>query len=127
MFCCKGCQGNCQVTLTTHSNFERFYQRCTSTQYIPEVVVGWSGTSQSPKPEMCGTSVTQTTHVSSWQQTIKIPVKATVDGRIDKNTNNGFTVQAHVVNQPRPPVVVQPHTHTVGNVQVNSVQLPWEI
>lgn len=83
-------------------------------------MVGWAGTSQSPTPNICGTSVAKTTHVSSWQQTIKIPVKATVDGRIDRNTHNGFTVQAHVVNKPKPPITAIPHTITVGQVQVSN-------
>ena len=119
MFCCQGCKGSCKVTITTHSNYERFYQRCSHNKYISEVMVGWAGTSQSPTPNMCGTSVAKTTHVSSWQQTIKIPVKATVDGRIDRNTHNGFTVQAHVVNQPKPPITAIPHTINVGHVQVS--------
>ncbi|XP_071167716.1 uncharacterized protein [Mytilus edulis] len=120
MFCCQGCQGNCKVTITTHANFERFYQRCTSHKYIPEVVVGWAGTSQSPNQNQCGTSVSQTTHISSWQQTIKIPVKATVDGRIDRNTHNHFTVQGHVVNQPKPSITIKPHTLNVGQVQITA-------
>jgi len=70
MFCCQGCKGSCKVTITTHSNYERFYQRCSHNKYISEVMVGWAGTSQSPTPNMCGTSVTKTTHVSSWQQYI---------------------------------------------------------
>lgn len=121
MFCCQGCQGNCQVTITTHANFEWFYQRCTRTKYIAEVLVGWKGSAQSPDSKMCGTTVSKTTHISSWQQTIQIPVKATVDGRIDRNTNNHFTVQAHVVNQPKPPVTAIPHTLNVGKVQVRPV------
>ncbi|VDI09439.1 Hypothetical predicted protein, partial [Mytilus galloprovincialis] len=121
MFCCPGCQGNCKVTITTHANFERFYQRCTSHKYIPEVVVGWAGTSQSPDQNQCGTSVSQTTHISSWQQIIKIPVKATVDGRIDRNTHNHFTVQGHVVNQPsKPSITIKPHTLNVGQVQITA-------
>ncbi|XP_052098806.1 uncharacterized protein LOC127733493 [Mytilus californianus] len=120
LFCCQGCQGNCKVTITTHANFERFYQRCTSHKYIPEVVIGWAGTSQSPDQHQCGTSVSKTIHISSWQQIIKIPVKATVDGRIDRNTHNHFTVQGHVVNQLKPSVTIKPHTLNVGQVQITA-------
>lgn len=46
---------------------------------MPQIVIGWSG--QTITNSFCGTVVSKT----DWQNQIKIPVKATIDGIRDGN------------------------------------------
>lgn len=111
------CQGNCTVTITTTARYELFYEDCSRTRSIAEVLVGWTGISQSENQETCGTQVPPTPQILSWQQTIRLPVKAYIDGRIDGDSRNTIDLQAKILNFPDAILNFQ-QTFSIGNIQV---------
>lgn len=116
-FCCSNCRGNRTVTMTTTANQEPFYQTCSSTKSIADVLVGWTGIPQAENPETCGTNIPSTIQSLSWQQTIRIPVKAYIDDRIDRDSSNIFIIQAKVLKFPDAILNFQ-QTLRVGSLEV---------
>lgn len=114
MFCCPGCKGKCTVLIQTHTDYDRHDKKCRQ-WVLPQVVIGWKGTSQSEHAESCGASLSQ----SNWQGLIQIPIIAMVDNLYDRDHSTHVTVQAHVTFPRQPPIVTSTSlTLNIGRLDV---------
>ncbi|KAL3863376.1 hypothetical protein ACJMK2_005133 [Sinanodonta woodiana] len=109
-FCCKGCKAECIVHIVGH--FTGNYISQCNKRPIADVVL--QSTSNTLK---CGSSLTTV----SWNQPIKLTIKATIDNILDRDQRREIIVEANVYNQPQSASInVTPHVFPIGTVTVTS-------
>ncbi|KAK3600843.1 hypothetical protein CHS0354_014207 [Potamilus streckersoni] len=109
-FCCKECKAECIVHIIGH--FTGNFNRQCNKKPIADAVI--QSSSNTPR---CGSAMTTV----SWNQPIKLPIKATIDNTLDRDQRREILVEAYVYNQPQSAsITVTPHVFSVGTVTVTS-------
>lgn len=106
VFCGRGNNGDCQIHI--ESLIKQCDTGCPWDKTMPQVVIGWTGSSV--KNSFCGTVVSET----DWERMIKIPVKATIDGIRDGDQTVKVSLQVKVVGKVSTIYKLNPYRVTVS-------------
>ncbi|GFS24154.1 von Willebrand factor D and EGF domain-containing protein [Elysia marginata] len=111
-FCKQADGGKCSVEVLTQIKQERGELRCSRREVIPQLVLGTSVIGNGGDKK-CGVKIND----KNWKGGVSIPVKATVDGVVDRNRVRKVKVSVRIVGQ----VTMDVQTVQCGEISFKAV------